>query len=66
MSYPPALSPPSPDLARPQFCDFNSDPLLVCKAINDLEAMEENYDSFGEPQCCSPSGAGPAPVYGVC
>ena len=35
----------------PQFCDFNSDSSLVCEAINDLEAVEENYESFGESAC---------------
>lgn len=46
-----------------QFCDFNRDPALVCKEINDLEAVKENFDSFGEhtmygvspANCYSPS-----------
>ncbi|CAI8037275.1 BRISC and BRCA1-A complex member 1 [Geodia barretti] len=28
------------------FCNFNSDPALVCQAINDLEAVQENFESF--------------------
>lgn len=30
-----------------QFCDFSSEPQLVCDAIGNLEAMEESYDLLG-------------------
>ena len=31
----------------PQFCSFSKDPSLVCRAINQLQATDENYETFG-------------------
>lgn len=32
----------------PQFCSFSKDASLMCRAINQLQATGENYETFGK------------------